>query len=358
MSRRAPGPHHGREHVAGRFDDCAASESLPPTDPSRQRMSYQVITFETGDRLLTWTGVADAIAAGHLLSRAEIEDTVLRRPPDTLLLRAAWIDGMGMLVKAATVFPGNVDQDLPTINGAAHLYSDTDGTLEASLDFHLLTKWKTVGDSLLAARLLARPESQRILIVGAGTVARSLRDAYGSLFPHAHFLVWNRTADRAGRLAADFPNTEAVTDLESALAGADIVSCATMAAEPIIRGEWLRPGQHLDLIGAYRSDMREADDDALIRSRIFVDSRDTTIDHIGELSDPIARGVIAPTDVVADYYDIAAGTFTRRTDDEITLFKNGGGAHLDLMSARHIVDLWLRGRHASAPREIPGRTRP
>ena len=313
------------------------------------------ISFADGDALLSWDGVADAIADGHRLPRAEIGDTVLRRPPDTLLSRSAWVDGMGLLVKTATVFPGNPERKLPTVNGAVHLYSDTDGTLEASIDFDLVTKWKTAGDSLLAARLLARSDSRHVLIVGAGTVGWSLREAYGSLLPDADFSVWNRSPDRAAQLAASFPNTGAVGDLASAVAAADIISCATMSTEPIIRGEWLRPGQHVDLIGAYRSDMREADDTALVRSRIFVDSRETTIDHIGELSDPISRGVITRDLVIADFYDIQTGSFTRADDDEITLFKNGGGAHLDLMIARHILDTW-RGdsERRNAPDE-PGR---
>ncbi len=314
------------------------------------------ISFADGNALLSWEGVADAIAAGHRLPRAEIGDTVLRRPPDTLLSRSAWIDGMGLLVKTATVFPQNAERGLPTVNGAVNLYSDTDGTLETSIDFHLVTKWKTAGDSLLAARLLARSDSRHVLIVGAGTVAWSLREAYGSLLPGADFSVWNRSPDRAAQLASSFPNTEAVTDLESAVAGADIITCATMVTEPIILGAWLRPGQHLDLIGAYRADMREADDDALIRARIYVDSRDTTIEHIGELSDPIDRGVITRNSVVADFYDIQTGSFARRDDDEITLFKNGGGAHLDLMTARHILDTWRNhSERRNAPDE-PGRS--
>lgn len=298
------------------------------------------IPFSEGDALLSWQGVADAIEQGHLLPRAEIGDTVLTRPPDTLLSRSAWIDGMGLLVKTATVFPTNAERGLPTVNGSVNLFSDDDGSLEASIDFHLVTKWKTAGDSLLAARLLARPDSRTILVVGAGTVAWTLRQAYQTQFPDAMFLVWNRTPERATQLAEAFPNTRAVPDLESAVTKADIVSCATMTTEPILDGGWLRPGQHLDLIGAYRPDMREADDTALKRSRIFVDSRDTTVDHIGELRDPIARGVIDRHFVVADFYDIGAGSFTRETVEEITLFKNGGGAHLDLMTARHILSRW------------------
>ena len=119
---------------------------------------------------------------------------------------------------------------------------------------------------------------------------------------------------------------------------ADIVVTATMSSQPVIRGEWLRPGQHVNLIGAYRPDMREADDAALKRSRIFVDSCDTTLEHIGELKTPIAEGVISREDVVADFYDLDA--FARTGVEDITLFKNGGGAHLDLMTSRHILDKW------------------
>ncbi|MGR3453922.1 ornithine cyclodeaminase family protein [Pseudooceanicola sp.] len=301
-------------------------------------MSVPVISFEAGEAALDWLSLTEALAAGHRLPRAEIGDTFLYRGEDTLLSRSAWIDGLGIAVKSATIFPDNRARDLPAVNGGVSLYSDTDGRLEAIVDFHLVTKWKTAGDSLLAARRLARADSRKVLIVGAGTVARSLRAAYGAGFPGAEFMIWNRSNAAAAALAAEFPDTRMVTDLAEAVAEADIVTSATMAQAPVIRGEWLRPGTHLDLIGAYRPDMREADDRALTRARIFVDSRDTVLDHIGELKTPLAEGVIAREDVVADYYDLAA--FERRSDEEITLFKNGGGAHLDLMTARHVLDRW------------------
>ena len=290
---------------------------------------------------LTWQGLTDAVQAGHLLPRAEIGDTFLYRRKDTLLTRSAWIDGMGLAVKSATVFPGNPAAGRPMVNGAVNLYSDETGDLEAIVDFHLVTKWKTAGDSLLSARLLARPESHKILLVGAGAVARSMVQAYSSVFPGAKFSVWNRSPEAAERMAGG--NVRAVADLESAVRGADIIATATMASEPLIKGEWLKPGVHLDLIGAYRADMREADDEALRRGRIFVDSRATTIDHIGELKTPIAAGVISRADVLADFYDIAAGLFRRGSGEEITIAKNGGGAHLDLMVARYILAAW-RGR--------------
>ncbi len=216
--------------------------------------------------------------------------------------------------------------------------SDTGGTLEAIVDFHLVTKWKTAGDSITAARRLARPDSRNILIVGAGTVGRSLHDAYSAAFPNAQFTVWNRTTKNAELMAAERPTLSVATDLEQAVRNADIVTSATMSTKPLIKGEWLQAGQHIDLIGAYRPDMREVDDAALQRSRIFVDSLDTTVRHIGEIKIPTESGVISTDDIVADYYNIK--NFTRQSDNEITLFKNGGGAHLDLMTSRYILDRW------------------
>jgi len=278
---------------------------------------------------LDWLALVDALAAGHTLPRAEMRDSFATRGADTILTRTAWIDGMGLLVKAATIFPAN--RDLPSVNGAVALFSDTDGTLEAVLDFHLVTKWKTAADSLLAALRLAPPEVRTILVVGAGTVAASLLECYGAGFPGARFVIWNRTRSRAEALAGD--GVTVADDLAHAVAEADIVVTATMSTEPVIRGEWLRPAQHLDLIGAYRADMREVDDAALLRARLFTDARPSAA-HIGEFADPLERGVIREADVIADYYDLAA--FTRAPDD-ITIAKNAGGAHLDLMTARYIL---------------------
>ena len=300
--------------------------------------SVPFIPFAEGEALLGWISLTDALAAGHNLPKAEIGDTFLYRGSDTLLSRSAWIDGLGIAVKTATIFPNNPSASKPVVNGGVNLYSDTDGTLEAIIDFHLATKWKTAGDSITAARRLARPDSRKILIVGAGTVGRSLHDAYSAAFPNAQFTVWNRTTKNAELMAAERPTLSVATDLEQAVRNADIVTSATMSTKPLIKGEWLQAGQHIDLIGAYRPDMREVDDAALQRSRIFVDSLDTTVRHIGEIKIPTESGVISTDDIVADYYNIK--NFTRQSDNEITLFKNGGGAHLDLMTSRYILDRW------------------
>ncbi len=300
-------------------------------------MSIAIIGPEAEARL-DWIALTDAFADGHRKPRAEIGDTFLYRGSDTLLSRAAWIDGMGMAVKSATIFPANPEAGHPRINGGVSLFSDATGAFEALVDFHLVTKWKTAGDSLHAARLLARPESRAITIVGAGTVARSMIEAYSAAFPGAQFTVWNRSAGAAERLAAERPDVSASADLEAAVRGAEIICTATMATTPLIAGAWLQPGQHLDLIGAFRHDMREVDDTALRRAHLFVDSFQTTLDHIGELKIPLAEGIIRREDVRADFYDVADGRFARPDPQAITIAKNGGGAHLDLMTARYILE--------------------
>lgn len=287
------------------------------------------------EHLLDWNDLADALLAGHKLATPEISDQFVHRGDDTLLSRAAWIDGVGVAVKSVTVMPGNAASGLPSVHGAMVLFEDQTGQVEAVIDSALVTKWKTAGDSVLGARLLARPDSRRLLIVGAGSVAASLIEAYTAVFPNIEVTVWARTKAKAEALGVSVAD-----DLEVAVREADIICCATMASDPVIKGEWLRAGQHLDLIGAFKADMREADDLAMQRAKVFVDSRATTIEHIGELMIPIANGAITPADVLADLYDLATGQVGRTSADDITLFKNGGGAHLDLLTGREILKAW------------------
>lgn len=292
------------------------------------------------EALLSWTDLMAAFEAGHRLPKAEIADLFLYRGQDTILDRGAWIDGLAALVKVASVFPGNPAKGMPSINGLVSLFDDKTGELSALVDFHLVTKWKTAGDSLLSASRLARKDSRNILLVGAGAVAQSMVEAYSTIFPDARFTVWNRSPEGADRMAAEVPNLAVARDLEAAVKQADIVCSATMAKAPIIKGEWLQAGQHLDLIGAYNPSMREVDDEAMRRARLFVDSRATTIHHIGEIMDPIASGAISESDIIADFYDLDKGAYLRQSDDEITIAKNGGGAHLDLMTAAYIQRVW------------------
>lgn len=293
---------------------------------------------------VTWEGVVEAMHQGHLLPKAEISDQFLKRGHDTLLSRAAWIDGLGIGVKSVSVMAQNTARGLPSIHGAMLVFEDETGQLEAIIDSDLVTAWKTTGDSALGAKLLARTAARSHLIIGAGIVAENLVRAYSAIFPGLETIeIWNRTASKADALAAKLAGegypTSAVSDLPSACARADIISTATMSQSPILQGKWITPGTHVDLIGAFKSDMREADDALLQKGRLFVDSFDTTLDHIGELMIPIASGAISKDHVLGDFYDLARDMTGRTSPDDITVFKNGGGAHLDLMTAKYILSV-------------------
>ncbi|MEC7762353.1 MAG: ornithine cyclodeaminase [Pseudomonadota bacterium] len=305
-------------------------------------MTLPYITAEIADARLTWPEVVAALEAGHRLPRADVGDLFLGPPTGTLMSRGAYIEGLGYGVKTFTVTDGNAARGLPTVQGAMLVFDAATGTPKAIIDSGLVTKWKTAADSVLGARLLARPESRHLVIVGAGTVARNLAAAYAALFPDLDRITfWARRREQAevlvGEIGSDGPQIAVADDLERAVREADIVSSATMAREPILKGDWLRPGTHVDLIGAFKADMREADDEVLRRGTLFADSRATTLHHIGEYLIPLQAGVITEGDLRADFYDLIAGGGTGRSDpDEITVFKNGGGAHLDLMTASAI----------------------
>jgi ornithine cyclodeaminase len=299
-----------------------------------------VIDQDRIDAVLTWPELVDALDAGHRLGRGQTHDVLLEEGGDVLLSRTAWKAGYGIGIKTVTGFFGNPGRTppLPSVQGVFVLFDHGDGRPLAVIDGAGITAWKTAADSALGSRYLSRPDARCLLMVGAGALAGSLIRAHRSVRPRVErILVWNRTPARAEALAAELTAEGVVVqvamDLAAAAAQADIISSATRTEQPLIEGAWLRPGSHLDLVGAFTASMREADDAALRRGRLFVDARETTIDHIGELKIPIARGVISKDDVVADLYDLAAGFAWQRAPHDITIYKNGGGAHLDLMTA-------------------------
>lgn len=300
-------------------------------------MTVKIINSSNVEPLLDWSELVTDLIDGHSRPKAQIRDIILSRKDDTLLSRTAWIDGLGQLVKTATIFPKNKNTSLPVINGTVSLFSDQTGELEAFIDFHLLTKWKTAADSLLATKYLARKNSEKILLVGSGNMSSAMVAAYKTIFPDANYYIWSRSLENA----SIFSKKHAVTlvqNLKKGVEEADIICTATMSIMPLIKGKWLRPGQHLDLIGSYRPDMREIDDIAIKKGRIFVDSFDTTVEHIGELKIPLQSRVIKREDILADFYSL--NKFKRKSQNEITIAKNGGGAHLDLMTSKYILKKW------------------
>ena len=302
-----------------------------------------------------WPLVIGAIREGHRALKADVGDTLVTCKDNSMLVRSAWIDGLAAGVKAATVVPGNSNKEppLPSIHAQVMLFCPQTGRLTAILDGTEITRWKTAADSALGSDLLSRENSKTLLMVGAGTMATPLIHAHLSVRPGIeNVLIYNRTPERAQQLIkslADLPISLAFEpELDQATAKADIICCATMTVEPILRGERVKPGTHVDLVGAYTPNMREADDELHRRGRWFVDSYATTLEHIGELRIPIESGLISPADVLADLQKLVAGDDGRRTDQEITVYKNGGGAHLDIMVSQAIAGSYSQ-QHQSRP---------
>ena len=299
----------------------------------------QAVSHHDALKLLDYEPLIDFFDACHRLPRAHVGDLYADDGTGNgLLARAGFACGAGLGIKLATIFPENVD--LPSIHTVYVVFDPVTGQERAVIVGNALTWFKTACDSALASRYLARPGATRLLMVGAGAMAPHLIRAHMAACPSIEQVtIWNRTTARAVALADGLADLDAVatTDLEKAVGSAHIVSIATMTVKPLIRGAWLRPGTHLDLVGAYLPHMREADDDAIVRSRVFVDSRDSAFDT-GEIGIPIDAGVIAAEDVLGDHYQLATGAVPGRTDhDDITFFKNAGGGHLDLMAAQYLL---------------------
>jgi ornithine cyclodeaminase len=304
-------------------------------------------------RLLGYGRLIEAFAAAHRRMPPLIGRQVLAGPPDAsgaatgFLVLPAWAGGRLLGVKMATVFPGN--RDRPSVQAVYQLFDGRNGTPLALIDGTALTLRKTAADSGLGCRLLAREDAATLLMIGAGALAPHLIAAHRTARPSlARVLIWNRTAARADALAASLQAegvpAEAIADLEAGLRAADVISVATMATAPLVQGALLRPGAHVDLVGAYMPQMRESDDETVRRATLFVDWRGSTVGESGDLVQPLAEGVIAEGDIRADLFELCQGLHPGRSAaEEITLFKNGGGGHLDLFTAEALIEAAGRG---------------
>jgi len=262
---------------------------------------------------------------------------------NSFLLRPAWQRDRHIGVKLVSVFPDNATRGLASVLGLYALFDGATGAPLACLDGTVLTLWKTAANSALAADYLAREDAASMLMVGAGALAPHLITAHACVRPIRRVAIWNRTPERARALAraGDWGGLEvtATEDLARAVGEADVISCATMARTPLIRGAWLRPGTHLDLVGGFTLAMREADDEAVRRARVYVDTPEGTIAEVGDIAGPIAAGVIAEADIAGDLYRLCRKTCPGRTSaTEITLCKNGGGGLQDLATARLVFE--------------------
>lgn len=298
------------------------------------------------DRLFSFDSVTDALRDAFVEGVAaplRHHHTIEREggPDQTLLLMPAWSRDVSqghIGVKIATVTPDNGARALPAVMASYILMDGESGWPQAFIDGARLTLWRTSCASALAARYLVRKNPETLLVLGAGELAPFLARAHAAVRPYRRILVWNRSVDKAARLAkgltADGFDASATEDLDGAVAQADTISAATLSTEPLIRGALVKPGAHIDLVGAFTPKMRESDDDCVRRASIFVDTFEGATKEGGDIAQPLADGTIAKSDIRADLAALCAGTHPGRTaDDEITLFKSTGAALEDLAAA-------------------------
>ncbi len=308
----------------------------------------QMISAAEVDRALSFPGLVETLRKAfhdgavqpvrhhHAVERPTGTDS-------TLLLMPAWTDfnangvsGNGHIgVKIVTVSPDNNAIGKPAVMGLYLLLDGTTGEPQALIDGQRLTQWRTACASALAATYLAREDASRLLIVGAGAVAQFLARAHAAVRPIKQVSIWNRTPANAQKVANELRTEgfDAIVsdDLDADAAKADIISCATISNTPLIKGALLKPGTHVDLVGAFTPDMRESDDEAIRRARVYVDTRAGATKEAGDIVQALASGALTADGIVADLHELARGQKPGRRDaQEITLFKSVGAALEDL----------------------------
>ena len=270
----------------------------------------------------------------------------------TLLLMPAWTTGRFIGVKVATVFPGNAALGLPSVSASYLMFDGKNGTPLACMEASVLTAKRPAAASALAARHLARPDAAKLLLVGTGRVARELAHAHAAVRTIRRVEVWGRDFAKAERLAFELSkegcDVVAVPDLRAAAGEADVISCATLSKEPLLHGNWIAPGTHVDLVGAFKPNMREADEALMRRASIFVDTRTGALTEAGDIVIAIERGAITAECIRADLAELVAGTHPgRQGQRDITVFKSVGTASEDLAAAVLVYEQLVRGRAAT-----------
>lgn len=262
---------------------------------------------------------------------------------DRLLLMPAWRAGKEMGVKLVTFFPRNRAQGLASVSALYVLLDGVTGHPLALIDGEAMTLRRTAAASALASGYLSRADAKCLLVVGTGALAPYMAAAHCAVRSIERVLVWGRSIERATALAdtllRDGLPAEPVAQIDKGLALADIVTCATAARDPVVRGAQVRPGTHVDLVGAFTPDMRESDDALVMRAEIFVDTFAGTLAEAGDLLQPLASGAIRRERLRAELADLASGRHPgRQTNDQVTLFKSVGAALEDLCAARLVFD--------------------
>ncbi|MDW6021521.1 ornithine cyclodeaminase [Mesorhizobium sp. BAC0120] len=292
---------------------------------------------------LPWPFLIEALRKAHL-GQMPVSDVVVQSDPAggeaQFVTLPGWAPGGPIVVKMVGVFPQNttLQPPQPAVQGLVALFDGKTGAPLIVADGAAMTARKTAADSALGATILAREDVEELLIVGAGALAPHFAEAHLAARPSLRRVrIWNRTKTRAEAVSAQLRekgiDSTVSGDLDASVSKADVVSCVTMSDKALVKGALLRPGTHLDLVGAYLPTLREADDTALARGTIFIDTRNN-MKGGGDLSQAVASGAITWDAVRADLFELVQGSVEGRTRaDQITVFKNNGGAHLDLFTA-------------------------
>ena len=309
-----------------------------------------MLTISAGDidRSLTHAGLVETLRAAfrdgavqpvrhhHTIERPDgAASTLLLMPAWTDFERAGTSDGGHVGVKIVTVSPDNNAIGKPAVMGPYLLLDGRTGEPQALIDGQRLTQWRTASASALAASWLAREDASKLLVIGAGALSPFLARAHSAVRPVKQIRIWNRTPANAEKIAAELRaeglDASVTEDLDEAVGWADIVSSGTISTEPLVRGALLKPGTHVDLVGAFTPTMRESDDEAVSRARVYVDTRAGATKEAGDIVQAIASGALTPEGIVADLFELARGEKRgRESDGEITLFKSVGAALEDL----------------------------
>ncbi|MDW5289219.1 ornithine cyclodeaminase family protein [Formosa sp. PL04] len=261
----------------------------------------------------------------------------------TLLLMPAWHPGQCAGVKIATVSPENSKYNLPAIQGTYVYLDAVTGQLKAILEAKSLTVKRTAAASALASSFLSREDSESLLMIGTGALSTNLIEAHASIRPIKKVYVYGRDYNKAKAICEQFTNTqftiEPVKTIEEKISKVDIISSATLSKIPLVFGKYLKAGQHIDLVGAYKKDMREADDEAILKASVYIDTYQGGLKESGDILIPLTTGILKEDDIQADLFELCGQLKTgRKTDSEITLFKSVGHALEDLIAATYYFD--------------------
>jgi len=286
------------------------------------------------------------VAGCHVPLRHTHKIAAEKNAEGTVLIMPAWQEGAYLGIKTVNIFPGNAAHGLPGLHSTYVLYDARTGVPLAQLDGDEITSRRTAAASALAASFLARKDATRITLVGTGRVGKLVPHAYRAVLPIREVEVWSRNRTSSERLVDELAEqgfeARVADDLAASVARADIVSCATLATEPVVHGEWLAPGSHLDLIGSFTPAMRETDDACFENARLFVDTAEA-FQKSGDLLGPLQRGVLSHPEQWPTLETLCREQAPGRTgNDERTVFKSVGTALEDLAAAALVYEAAAR----------------